>query len=475
MRPPLGSLGIWEPAITHMIPHPSDHCFTQRLHSSPLLKFGSTIPLESPDPQATTLTLDAIADEPASRRIELTVSRSDALSNGLLLVAICYFVATALCGIGWPYAAGLDFYSFYTASHAALGGQNPYDPAQLQSHYQGLGLAGSVSPYFYPPAWALLFAPLTALPVPVALMAWKATNVVLMMGCLYVGVELYDLERPTSARAKYLAAYALTMSPSLSLLLLGQSTFAVLGFLLLFVFCYERSLVLAGTALALACIKPHLAWPFVLWAMLNRDCKTLGVMLLVNLVGVAAYLYVCDLSIVALANSLRPALTGWSSYPANYIDSPQNIGLASSLYGILSVPRGVAIVGAVALGFTAVGVIARVGKARLPLEQALPLLLLVGLLATTVHPYDLVGVVPVFAWLLGRESSYLRTAGLLTAMILILPLRAVEFAHGFTPESVGVVMDHYRSVVLVALMVVSACEVLRVAGHREASGCPNRP
>ncbi len=391
------------------------------------------------------------------------------MANGLLLVVICYFVATAIFGIGWPYPAGLDFYSFYTASDAALGGRNPYDPAQLQAHYQGLGLTGSVSPYFYPPAWALLFAPLTALPVPVALLAWKAMNVVLMMGCLYAGVALYDLERPTSARAKYLAVYALSISPSLSLLLLGQSTFAVLGFLLLFVLYYERSLALAGTALALACIKPHLAWPFVLWVVLNRDFKTLGVMLLVNLVCVGAYLYVCDLSIVALANSLHPALTGWSSYPANHIDSPQNIGLASSLHGILSVPRGIAVGVAVALGFTAVGVMARMGKARLPLENALPLLLLVGLLATTVHPYDLVGVVPVFAWLLGREDSALRTAGLLTAMILILPLRAVEFAHGFTPESLRGVLDHYRSWVLVVLMIVSACEVLRVEGRRAAS------
>ncbi len=155
-------------------------------------------------------------------------------------------------GDGRPVAA--DFLSFYAAGRETLAGRaaSLYDPAvakAAQAAALGRDFAGSYG-WHYPPSYLILTAPLSPFGLPAAQLAWTAVTLALLL------LVLWRIGGPRGI------AVGLAVPALLGNLVTGQNGFltaALVGASLLLV---ERRPGLAGTAVGLLAVKPHLGLLF---------------------------------------------------------------------------------------------------------------------------------------------------------------------------------------------------------------------
>ena len=155
-------------------------------------------------------------------------------------------------GEGRPVAA--DFLAFYTAGRESLAGQAAalYEPAfakAAQVAALGRDFAGTYG-WHYPPTYLLVTAPLSSLCLLVAQIVWVAVTLALLLIVLWRIAGLRGV------------AVGLAVPALLGNLVTGQNGFltaALVGASLLLV---ERRPGLAGTAVGLLAIKPHLGLLF---------------------------------------------------------------------------------------------------------------------------------------------------------------------------------------------------------------------
>ena len=81
-----------------------------------------------------------------------------------------------------------DFSVYYTAAHAVLEGLDPYSVR---------GPSGR--PYLYPPGFAVLLAPLAALPYPAAAVLWTALGFAAVLASLWLCLDLLGVARGAAA------------------------------------------------------------------------------------------------------------------------------------------------------------------------------------------------------------------------------------------------------------------------------------
>lgn len=86
------------------------------------------------------------------------------------LTAVLFMAATA-----WHFY-GQDFRGFYAAARVFVAGGNPYDYSQVASVLAAVTGRQGNNPYYYPPWFVLLCAPLAWLPFPAARAAWLGLN-----------------------------------------------------------------------------------------------------------------------------------------------------------------------------------------------------------------------------------------------------------------------------------------------------------
>jgi alpha-1,2-mannosyltransferase len=168
---------------------------------------------------------------------------------------------------------GWDFHIFRSAGALVASGRaaSLYDPAALERAAKA-SLPGDypVFPYLNPPHFAAAFAPLSALPYPVALGLVTVLGLALLLGALKI--LLRETARPASA---WLAcAYALASYPVIVGLLAGQS-------------CFLSQALLAGAAVAALhgrpfwsgllvgalAYKPQLTFGFLVLFALERSLR----------------------------------------------------------------------------------------------------------------------------------------------------------------------------------------------------------
>ena len=185
--------------------------------------------------------------------------------------------------ITWIYAISLtsknaterDFIEYWAAEQQLARGANPYDVGAILRLEQAAGMDGSSPKVSFSPPVALFFAlPLGYVDATTGLIAW----LLLLLACVGATVwALWFLYRRPQSRF-HLLAFA--FPPTLSCLMAGQ--LGIFFFLagVLFFWLHLTRPWLAGAALAVCALKPHLFLPCVvvllLWSARRRDFRVVG-------------------------------------------------------------------------------------------------------------------------------------------------------------------------------------------------------
>lgn len=209
---------------------------------------------------------------------------------------------------------GHDFMAFYAAGHFARTGQfdQIYDldaVCQFQTHtalQAKLEWNDAIAPFWNPPIYAWVMAPLSALPYRAALGVWWAINALSLAGALAI---LWRMLPPDMDwRSKLLLPILVLLSlPAWSALAHGQNSCMSLLILAGVVWHWRQAAGLrAGLLCALLFYKPQLALviALVLWAMLGRRA------LLGLLIGGAALLLLTWLAMPGIIESYLDRMPG---------------------------------------------------------------------------------------------------------------------------------------------------------------------
>lgn len=169
---------------------------------------------------------------------------------------------------------GWDFHIFRSAGALVASGQAAqlYDPAALERAAKA-ALPGDypVFPYLNPPHFAALFAPLSAVPYPLAFGLVTLLSLALLAGALRMLLRQTGVSRASPWLA---FAYALAAYPIIVGLLAGQSCFLSLWLLSgAAAFALSGRAFMSGLLVGVLAYKPQLALGFVLLFALDRTLR----------------------------------------------------------------------------------------------------------------------------------------------------------------------------------------------------------
>lgn len=213
-------------------------------------------------------------DGPAPPAQRDAVEFSIALVSGLALAFTTLFLCVV--PLAGNIAGSRDFVVFWATGQQLAHHASPYDREAMAHLEQSAGLAVGPTPlYMRNPPWGLLLAwPLGYLNVRIGALLWS----LLMLGCLLLSVRmLWELYGRPANRLHWLG---LSFGPALICVMMGQtSLFSLLGYVLFLRWHGTRPL-LAGAALWLCALKPHLFLPFavvlLVWTVLRANYRLLA-------------------------------------------------------------------------------------------------------------------------------------------------------------------------------------------------------
>lgn len=196
------------------------------------------------------------ADLPAEKTNYDIAELSIALVSGLTLAITALFLCVApLTG---QIAGARDFVVYWATGQQLVHHANPYDVDAMMRIERGAGLPTGYGVLFMRnPPWALPLAlPLGLLGVRAGALVWS----LVLLGCLWLSVRM--VWQMHGRPSKLLNFLGLSFAPALVCLIVGQtSLFALLG-LVLFLRFHGTRPFLAGMALWLCALKPHLFLAF---------------------------------------------------------------------------------------------------------------------------------------------------------------------------------------------------------------------
>jgi hypothetical protein len=189
----------------------------------------------------------------------------------IVLLEIPRFLNSQALGLG-------DYIAYWAAGRLNALGENPYSPEELLALQQQQGWTNPWPNIVYYPPWTLaLLMPLGLLPFEVSRLIWLIINLALV-GCCADALWKYF---GGPVRWRFLAwLLALTFVPTLVVLRMGQIGPVLLAGITIFLLAERRRWDwLAGAALTLPAIKPHLVYLFglgvALWAIDQRRWRIL--------------------------------------------------------------------------------------------------------------------------------------------------------------------------------------------------------
>ncbi|HEX4037316.1 MAG TPA: glycosyltransferase 87 family protein [Acidobacteriaceae bacterium] len=172
-------------------------------------------------------------------------------------LALIILVGTGLV----RHAANADFVCYWTSAHLLAQGHNPYDRAAVGAIESSLGYRGHLPFVMRNPPWALPFvAGLGYAGLRTGALLWSAVLLLLIA----IAVVLLTRDVPQRRIRAFLFA------PLISCLMLGQLTAILVFASACFLVFRDRRPFVAGLALSLAVLKPHLL--FLFWPVLLVDC-----------------------------------------------------------------------------------------------------------------------------------------------------------------------------------------------------------
>lgn len=180
------------------------------------------------------------------------------------LACVATVVCFVLVHINRQMAGNRDFVVYWSTGRQLVAHQNPYDQAALTAseHAAGLPQIYSVG-YMRNPPWTLPLAwPLGLLSLRGAAVLGSLVLLAAFAGSVRLLLDLYG------CRDGIVRALAYSFAPALICLIWGQTSLLVLLGLVLFLRWQARRPYLAGEALWLCTLKPHLLLPFAVVALL---------------------------------------------------------------------------------------------------------------------------------------------------------------------------------------------------------------
>jgi len=196
-------------------------------------------------------------------------------------------------------ASKRDFICYWTSGQLLLHGVDPYSPDAIMRLERSQG--------YRPEKAMILRNPPLAVPllIPLGLLSFKLANVVwlfLIVSSIAVSIHLLrELHGDLTSRT-HLLGYA--FAPTLICVSAGQIVaFALFG-IVVFLLLYKGRPFVAGVALSVCLIKPHLLLPFgvalLLWILFQRQTR------------VALGMFTGMLTASAIATAIRPSI--WMDY-----------------------------------------------------------------------------------------------------------------------------------------------------------------
>jgi len=194
----------------------------------------------------------------------------------IVAAGLCFVVAMYMVGLSDRNAAGRDFISYWAAGQLLVHGKNPYDFQAARS----LELAAGRDPaepllmMRNPPVAFFAALPLGLVSPKVALILW----LLLLLGGLSLAILLIWVLHGRPDNRVHLLGYV--FAPALACFQAGQfGIFLLLG-VVLFLYFHRTRPFLAGAALLLCSLKPHLFFAFgvalVLWSVTAKTGRILA-------------------------------------------------------------------------------------------------------------------------------------------------------------------------------------------------------
>lgn len=374
---------------------------------------------------------DADVAREAARDVSPRVWRP-LISAALFGAALINLVA----GLWWATAGDRigDFTQVMAWSAEWLRGGNPYAAADSLTDY--------------PPNALVMLAPFAALPTHVALPFWIAINVVLSAAIGWMASRLANFARWAIA----FAALILMLPPFRTLNQFSIASFApaLAGFLLA-----PRYPVVAGIAIGLSLMKPHIGGPVLLWAIAARRWKTVATAAAVPLLLSSAYALHARVAPIQLAREYMQAVSRTQNRAADDL-IPGVTNLAPLLHWTGAEPTALQFLIASTLGGLLLAIYAR-RRADFDL-RFLSAACLLSLLSFRHLSYNLLLAIPAlaFAWTRATRTARILTAVSFTLLIASPPTiwRHLLEPRGWTMPGDAVVPHVYRAVLCALMLAV---------------------
>lgn len=194
---------------------------------------------------------------------------------GIIVAGACLVVAILVFGLNEKSATGRDFIQYWALEQQLAHGANPYDTAALfrVERSAGMSFPGALISLSPPVAFAYGL-PLGWVSARTGLIFWM----LLLLACIAVSIwVLWLLHGRPESRWHVIA---LGFPPALWCLISGQLGIFFLLDVVLFLYFVRSRPWLAGAALVLCALKPHLFLPLVvvllLWSAVRRDFRVVA-------------------------------------------------------------------------------------------------------------------------------------------------------------------------------------------------------
>jgi len=188
-----------------------------------------------------------------------------------------------------------DFLAYWSAARLLATGDNPYDAVALrtlqhETRPQREPVRGTAFASWNPPWLLVVLMPLGLLPFDIAVTVWKLCNIGLILAASALTWQM--LTEPLDKRGiLFVMSVSLWSGQALSAIIVGQvSSLVLLGLVLGAWWLRAGRDRLAGAALFLATIKPHVTylvlWVLLLWVVRHRRWQVLWGMIAAGAIAI---------------------------------------------------------------------------------------------------------------------------------------------------------------------------------------------
>lgn len=394
-----------------------------------------------------------------------------ALNRIGLLLSIVYFLAGGVLAL-WSPKDGFDLHVSYLAGICSVNGASPYLQEELIKTGQIVDTPGFEMtagwPFAYPPSWVPFCVLISHFPWELARGFWKLLNLFFLVGSVLLSFRLFQQSEPNQSD-KYRSWYfALLLSPTITVLVNGQtSLFVLLSILLTLYLSKKNKPIRAGFIFALSLTKPQLVFPIFIFLLWRRQFKTIvaGLAVFAGLAFLGLFLSNSDLSIYLAG------VKNYMDHPNLDPTSPYNVGVWNLASGVFGLSPTSAKMVSLLLGFTFLLILFLRDfrhKNLESMEEVVPLLMVLSLFFFSAHSYDLVFLIPFFIWAVehGKQEKAFIVIQII-CLIYILPLKGVSIIYenilsNFISVNVyQVTIEPFRSWILVLLFAMTMSLWLR--------------